>query len=52
MPVSVDTIAVMSDPELAQSVEQNRAWNGHFELPVESWEKLFKAARDRLGARL
>ena len=42
----------MSDPKLAQSLKQNRAWNGHFELPVNGWKKLSKAVRDRLAARL
>ncbi|KAJ8124649.1 hypothetical protein O1611_g8990 [Lasiodiplodia mahajangana] len=52
MPVSISDIAAMSDIELTQFMEQNRAANGNFELPVDDWDKLSNEERSCLAGRL
>ena len=54
MPVSVDNIAHMSDPELAQFIEHRGTLghNGHTYLSVDGWNELPKAERHRLRDRL
>lgn len=50
--LSVNDIVALSDTALADFIKKNRGPNGHFELPVDGWDKLSKDERASLAERL
>lgn len=50
--LSVDEVAAMSDAALGQFMTKHRHPDGHYELPIDGWDKLSKDERDRLAERL
>ncbi|KAK9438329.1 uncharacterized protein VB005_09337 [Metarhizium brunneum] len=50
--VSVGEVFAMNDAELAEFMQGHRRPNGHYQLPVDGWDKLSKDERSRLAERL
>ncbi|KND93536.1 hypothetical protein TOPH_01939 [Tolypocladium ophioglossoides CBS 100239] len=50
--LSMDDITTLSDAQLVRLLEEHRCPNGHFELPVDGWERLTREERNHLAERL